>query len=422
MGAHVCAKAKGKPGRPATEINWDKMVPMFFESRPRTLREYAEAGGLSFPSRGTAGTALSGIGNRLFSTILRRFRGLVDTLKAAAAFAGVLLMCAFFLRSWDETKMVLTISGAAADDDVTKGPVQIMVLLMACALVVRIPRPNHPGEYVPVIILTWLPTRMMPVAQQTATFFDAAVGKLCDVFLAVLQGWPNLSVGNILDRAAANFLKVKFDEYRSRHAQVPDAGQRVSHCILGCKAHDNHHNHAEAFSTLPRVMPRLAKAMGSMAFAGVVRALRKIIGELVAARLRVVPVATTNEAHRRFREAAIEIWFTDARDKPGMGRRAFNLRFVRHYLNGNWESRDIVHFCPPGCCTSRDQAKLAIIKYLPKVVLPYHAARMAQHRWIRPSYEGRSLGCHLLCRSHFVFLPAHLSLRSGSVLWHQPYC
>ena len=77
-----------------------------------------------------------------------------------------------------------------------------------------------------MIILTWLPTRMMPVAQQTATFFDAAVGKLCDVFLAVLQGWPNLSVGNILDRAAANFLKVKFDEYRSRHAQVPDAGRQ----------------------------------------------------------------------------------------------------------------------------------------------------------------------------------------------------
>jgi hypothetical protein len=90
----------------------------------------------------------------------------------------------------------------------------------------------------------------------------------------------------------------------------------------------------------------------------------------------------TNAAQRRYREAALDMWFPISKSDP-FGRSAKRRAIVSYYLNGDWASGALQHFCAPGCCPSPDAAIRNMCKLLPGSLLPHSATRMAQHRWTR---------------------------------------
>ncbi len=77
----------------------------------------------------------------------------------------------------------------------------------------------------------------------------------------------------------------------------------------------------------------------------------------------------------------MDVWYRVPRGE--FGRRARRRAVVEHFLNGDWTSRVIEHYCPDGCCADSDTALENMIRLLPKALLPHSATRMAQHRWTR---------------------------------------
>ena len=102
-------------------------------------------------------------------------------------------------------------------------------------------------------------------------------------------------------------------------------------------------------------------------------------------------IGTGSEEYRRHREAVQELWLAVGTDKSGVQER--RLMFIRHFLNGNYRSRAITHYCPgPCCCANAEAALNKALVYLPEALLPVKSIRIAQHRWTRLAFGTVAFG------------------------------
>ena len=88
-----------------------------------------------------------------------------------------------------------------------------------------------------------------------------------------------------------------------------------------------------------------------------------------------------SEAQRAYRSAGLDFWFPTKGGRQG--RPARRRAVVEHFLNGDWLSTVVEHFCPENCCASEHEARESMLRLLPNALLPHSATRMAQHRWTK---------------------------------------
>ena len=69
-----------------------------------------------------------------------------------------------------------------------------------------------------------------------------------------------------------------------------------------------------------------------------------------------------SEAQRAYRSAGLDFWFPTKGGRQG--RPARRRAVVEHFLNGDWLSTVVEHFCPENCCASEHEARESMLRLL----------------------------------------------------------
>jgi hypothetical protein len=188
------------------------------------------------------------------------------------------------------------------------------------------------------------------------------------------------SVVSAVDRAAANFKLINGEE-AEEFRTAASAVERRPQLPQGCKAHDAHHCVGEALSVIPRVIPRLAKALGSVSQTGVSKRLRKHLKDILSERIKIYfdERNPMESIHKAYREACIAVWLSTLGSLPSRQRQKI---LIEYFLNGDWRGHEVQHWCGVNCCGSPANARAAMLKLLPWALYLEWGVRIAQHLWV----------------------------------------
>jgi hypothetical protein len=223
------------------------------------------------PSRVESALYIAGEGQ--LGTAERRFNAFMQAVHASTSSASqVVAHSGAFFRSWDETKLIVSTEGPTVGQ-VHHQAAHIMASVLAFGVLISLPAAA--GLRRPILIIGKLPVNMRPVAQQTGEVFSKTMQLVMGAYFRAMTRVPRMTIANTVDRAGANFRAAKGEEAQSARS-APTAADRIPQPTQGCKIHDTHHCQAESLSVIPRVIPRLAKLLGSLSFTGTMVRLRAI--------------------------------------------------------------------------------------------------------------------------------------------------
>ena len=120
-----------------------------------SLRQVSEAAPRDL-SHHNVQDALLATAESTWSGMFRRFRNCLQAIETAARLSRALLCCAVLFRAWDEAKLTVS-TRESLSKPIYTSPVQVMMTLMTCGVVLGIPRPGQPQSL--VLLLMHIPKR-----------------------------------------------------------------------------------------------------------------------------------------------------------------------------------------------------------------------------------------------------------------------
>lgn len=320
--------------------------------------------------------AKGALANALITGTEEELRSLcAGSLRDAERWRNVLPLLGAKLRAWDETPSFVGIQTEPRPDaDVVQSYWNIMHAIFTFLVLLEVPGGLEEVEH--VVLLGHLPTFLLPLQRQTGEVLRAALKRMedaCDLDTLFSRFRHRVQI-SCADRAGANGRV-------SGHDHMTHAGW--IELLVGCQAHDAHHCTEETLELRSRLLPRVAKACGSLTLGGLIYKLRlELVEFLKGGGLEFRRTDPNDAAAEAFRLAHIDLhWPLRHADNPRSKLRLRRLVMLR-LPNGDWRRHGrIVHVCMGlGCCRDEAHCLAKFICYVVPAILPYAAPSVSQHR------------------------------------------
>jgi hypothetical protein len=309
---------------------------------------------------------------------LQDFRELVDAARVAGRWKGAIADMAGRLRCWDETqhRAGLEVGGNMESKSWHCMLAQLMFFLLLTA-------PTDNGRpATKICVLGNLPTFLVPLQKQTGEYLRDGLMVLenyCNMD-ELLRPFKEVVLLSCADRAGANGRVLK-------HEDLSDAQASLGY---GCQLHDCHHCTEETLSLRPRLLPRVARACGSVSLGSIMAGIRtELIHFLRQNTERFTEGSPTAEANA-YRAAMLDVWWQIKHDEGKQGRSRQRRMVMERLANGDWRIRvgdggKVQHFCSGADCCRNDQDCIEqFVLYFVPAVIPKKAISVSQHR---PNYQ-----------------------------------
>ena len=180
---------------------------------------------------------------------------------------------------------------------------------------------------------------------------------------------------------------------RMFRGEMQEKESRLRTC---CAVHRTHTAQTAQWACVDRTVSGMLQLSLAMRPGGSVQALREALKIFLTVRVLVKkglypPDPTSPEAMHR--EALLDLFVGG----PLTAAKAQRLAVLRRFLNGDWTSQCIEHYCPPGCCTTGDSIKEMQTELVPALI-PHAAPVFNRSKWVRHEqaidWSGLMFNCH----------------------------